>query len=55
MPFSLAPLALLPQNTNFNPNCNCRIGTVPLLEVIVPNAPLPGVGMELFPAAFQLL
>src|SRR5688572_23331845 len=43
------------QNTNFNANCNCRIGTVPLIELIVPNAPLPGVGMELFPAAAQLL
>ena len=43
------------QNTNFNPNCSCRIGTVPLIELIVPNAPLPAVGIELFPAAAQLL
>jgi hypothetical protein len=43
------------QNTNFNPNCSCRIGTVPLIELIVPNAPLPAVGIELLPAAFQLL
>jgi len=43
------------QNTIFSANCNCRIGTVPLIELIVPNAPPPAVGIELFPAAAQLL
>jgi hypothetical protein len=54
-PWRLGVLAVNSQKTNFNANCNCRIGTVPRIELIVPNAPPPAVGIELFPAAAQLL
>src|SRR5262249_60503432 len=48
-------LRVLTQNITFNANCSCRIGTVALVSLMVPNAPPPGVGMRCAPATFQLL